>query len=681
MSKSKKQVKKEMSENKQNENNKLSEKNEAAVESNVNAAADIAVAESNANAVADVSAAENTDASENSEDAENNEEKINIIEKVKNYIKGIDYPAAIMRLVASYFIVMAYFVFKMKEKINPIDMWQEFIEKMPLGSFIGLIFILFILITNLHDRFKEKTNISAISLFVGAISLSFIFLWKSENYYYCIGFIFLSAIATWFCYNYNGFKFVEYLPKKAVYAIIIVFTICMAAFIAVYTIFKHLIYWTATYDFGIFLQMYHYMAETFEPVTTCERNKVLSHFAVHFSPIYYLLLPFYYIFPSANTLLISQAVLAALGAIPLMLICKNRNFTNLETISFSVIYLFCCSIVGPCFYDFHENAFLPALLMWFFYAIEKKKTVLMYIFMVLLLFVKEDAALYVALIGLYCLFNMEKKYHGLLIFSISSIYFVVVTSLMSAYGEGVMTSRTYGNLMTDYEAGLPEVVKTVVLNPVYFLTQCINEESFRFFLLMLVPLGFMPLLSKKFSRFFLVAPFLLMNLASGYPYAKNTDFQYVFGTSTCLIFCALVNYDDIKSKKKQFVPLFMSVATLCTFATMIGGKTDSYDVYKNGKKEFQRRDALLSAIPEDASVAVFDSFLLCHIAQREEVYLLSEEYLTRPIDTDFVVIKTGYSDQWIADEINIIESNGYKPYGAKNSIMSVYVSPDYKGGK
>ncbi len=628
--------------------------------------------------------AEVTNENEAAEVAEAAEEKLSIksvIKKIKDFILGIDYSSVIMRAIGSYFLIMAYFVFKFKDKINPVSEWQKFIEKMPLGSFIGLVFIAFVLITSIHDMFKKKTNVSAASLFVGALTLSFVFLWKSENYYFCIAFIFLSAIAAWFCYNYDGFKFVEYLPKKAVYAVIILFTVCMAVFISVFTICKHIVGWTATYDFGLFLQMYHYMAETFEPLTTCERDKLLSHFAVHFSPIYYLILPFYYIFPSANTLLISQAVLAVIGAIPLMLICKNRNLSNLETISFSVVFLFCCAIVGPCFYDFHENAFLPAILMWFFYAIEKKKTVLMYIFFVLLLFVKEDAALYAALIGLYCFFNMEKKHHGLIMFSVSAFYFVIVTGLMTKFGEGVMTSRTYGNLMIDYDAGLGEVVKTVLINPTYFLTQCISEESFRFFLIMLLPLGFMPILSKKFSHYFLVAPFILMNLASGYVYAKNTDFQYVFGTSACLIYCALVNYNDIKAKNKQFVPVFMSVATLCSFSTMLGGKTNSYDMYKKYKEEYQRRDSLLDVIPDDASVAVFDSFLLCHIAQREEVYLLSDAYLNKPIDTDFVVIKSGYNDQWLLDEINIIERNGYKKYGAENSLMTIYVSPEYKGVK
>ena len=70
---------------------------------------------------------------------------------------------------------------------------------------------------------------------------------------------------------------------------------------------------TPNYDFGLFCNMFHNMKETGLPLVTSERDRLLSHFAVHISPIYYLLLPFYWIFPSPLTLQIGQAVALMLG--------------------------------------------------------------------------------------------------------------------------------------------------------------------------------------------------------------------------------------------------------------------------------------------------------------------------------------------------------------------------------
>ncbi|MCI6888996.1 MAG: DUF2079 domain-containing protein [Ruminococcus sp.] len=603
-----------------------------------------------------------------------------VLESIRQYICGIEVPGCIMRLLGCYFIVMAYFIYKNIDKINPISQWQEFVKNIPILPSVLIIAAGFIFFTSIKRLLKGKVNTDSLLLSGGVICFSLSYLWKCNNFYYCVGFIAVSAIVIWFCYNYGGCKLLSRLPKWSIYTLVGLLAIASGLFIGVYTVYKHYVYWTATFDFGIFLQMYHYMAETLEPLTTCERNELLSHFAVHFSPVYYLLLPFYYFFPSANTLLIAQAVLAVIGVIPLMLICRNRKFSNAETLCFGIIFLFCCGIVGPCFYDFHENAFLPAILLWFFYAIEKRKYVFMYIMLLLLLSVKEDVALYAMLISLYCAFNLEKRYHGVIMFSISGIYFAIVTSLMNQYGEGVMTSRTYGNLMTEYDAGLGNVVKTVITNPAYFITQCLNEDDFKFFLIMLIPLAFMPFVSKKFTNYFLIAPFLLTNLATGYGYAKDIGYQYVFGTSTCLIYCALINYTDIKSKKKQFIPMFMALATVYSFAALMGDKSNVYDAYKNNKNTLEIQDRILASIPDDASVGVANAFLQPHLAQREESYLIDEHCLEKPETNDFIVVRTHSTDEWIIQMIQKIQNEGYTEYASNQDTVTVYVSPDYKEG-
>ncbi len=64
-------------------------------------------------------------------------------------------------------------------------------------------------------------------------------------------------------------------------------------FACAWTVGRIFTFSTPTYDFGIFSQMFYYMKETGMPLTTVERDGLLSHFNVHMSPIYYLLLPFY----------------------------------------------------------------------------------------------------------------------------------------------------------------------------------------------------------------------------------------------------------------------------------------------------------------------------------------------------------------------------------------------------
>src|SRR5699024_7070503 len=91
------------------------------------------------------------------------------------------------------------------------------------------------------------------------------------------------------------------------------------AFVGGFGVFRYLTYSAPNYDFGLFSQMFYYMKETFMPLTTSERGTLLSHFAIHVSPIFYLLLPGYLIFPNPMYLQIMQAVILASGVIPLYL--------------------------------------------------------------------------------------------------------------------------------------------------------------------------------------------------------------------------------------------------------------------------------------------------------------------------------------------------------------------------
>ena len=64
---------------------------------------------------------------------------------------------------------------------------------------------------------------------------------------------------------------------------------------------KYRSYSNFAFDFGIFAQMYERMAVSGAPETTLERSYLMSHFGVHFSPIFYIFLPGYWIFRSPYT--------------------------------------------------------------------------------------------------------------------------------------------------------------------------------------------------------------------------------------------------------------------------------------------------------------------------------------------------------------------------------------------
>lgn len=580
-------------------------------------------------------------------------------------------------------------------KINPFDArlgdsceingWQDYCSSVSLRNMIVFIVLGFAAVTLLR-RFVpavRKINTDGYILITGVMMFGVSALWRVDtNTFYSVYSFGITAVAlivlTMFIKT-EKFEELKKIPKTVFIVIMIMCAVLVGGYVAWTTISKHKIFYTAVYDLGIFTQMYYSIINHFTLDTTCERGYELSHFAVHFSPIYYVLAPLYFIFPKAETLLAAQAVLAVSGFIPLYLICRKYRFSDIVSFLFTLVYIFSTSVMMPCYYEFHENAFLPPLLMWFFYAIEKENKVLMYIMMVLVLMVKEDAALYIMCISLYLVFSGRNRKHGTIMFLATAAVFVNVLSLMAKYGEGAMTNRTFGNLMQNYDGGFGEVIKTALTNPMYFIQQCFANdklEKFVFIFVMLLPLLFMPFITKKASRLFLVVPFIVMNLASGYAYAAKFDFQYVFGTSVCLIYAALINTADLDRKiMNRLVPM-MAAASVFIFTANATNKLYYTDVYKNYKENIDRKDAYCEAIPEDASLLA-TSFLIPHCANRDELYVLDEGSSVNPDTTDFVIFEDG-QDEWKIKKREMLEAEGYTVWNEAEGIVVIYVSPYYE---
>ena len=301
--------------------------------------------------------------------------------------------------------------------------------------------------------------------------------------------------------------------------------------VAVWTACRVFSFSTPTFDFGIFAQMFHSMKTTGLPITTVERDGPLSHFAVHVSPVYYLLLPFYYIVPHPATLQVMQAVVLASAVIPLWKLGRHHNLHPGLRFLLCLLLLLYPAYAGGTSYDIHENAFLTPLLLWLFYGIDRKNGIITAIAALLTLRVKEDAAVYVAVVALYLLLRStlspRKKWGlitGSLLLAAAIGWFVAVTGYLATSGDGVMTYR-YDNFMYGDSDSLITVIKAVMLRPMKAVFECMDEQKLQFIGLTMGALAFLPLMTRRYERLVLLIPYLLVNLMTDYKYQHDIFFQ------------------------------------------------------------------------------------------------------------------------------------------------------------
>lgn len=440
-----------------------------------------------------------------------------------------------------------------------------------------------------------------------------------HGFWYSLSILILAAIAIAFLLRNDKLELSKIKLGNKLTAIIVAvcgFTILLL--IAAYGCLRYATYSSPNYDFGIWCNMFHYMKETGLPTVSSERDRILSHFAVHISPIYYLLLPLYLIFPSPYTLQIGQAIVIAGGIIPLYLLCRCKGLSNKFIIAISVAYAFSPALISGIGYDMHENCFLVPLLLWMFFFFEKQKYPLMYVAALSVCLVKEDACLFVLFFGIYLFLSKKKYLQGIMLTVSSVLLFGSMVFLINKFGDGVLSSR-FDNYMYQDE-GLLGMAKIIITNPAYVFTQTLNEEKLIYILKLLLPLGLLPIVTRKVSHFILLLPIMLINIMTNYPYQYNLDFQYSFGATAILCYLAVINAAEIKGYAKQYMVTLAAAASVILFLPTAGSRINGYiERFKSGQEEFATLNAALETIPEDASVRA-STFFVPHIADRKEIY-------------------------------------------------------------
>ncbi len=467
-------------------------------------------------------------------------------------------------------------------------------------------------------------------------------------------------------------------------------------FVSAWTVGRVYSFCSPTYDFGIFSQMFHHMKESGLPMTTVERDGLLSHFAVHVSPIYYLMLPFYWLVPIPATLQVLQAAVITSAVIPLWKIGKNHGLTGAQRMLVCAVLFLYPAFSGGTSYDIHENCFLTPLILWLFYGIDKKNWCITAIAAVLTLMVKEDAAVYVAVIALWLIVKTVLRYKkldiynlltGVVLLAASLGWFFLVTGYLAKSGDGVMTYR-YSNFMYDGSSSLITVIKSVILNPLKAIYECVDAEKLNFIAMTLLPLLGLPLLTRRYERYILLIPYILVNLMSDYQYQHDIFFQYTFGSNAFLVYLTIVNLADLKINwQRLFALIAAAIVSAVCFGIVVVPKAMSYPVQAIQYHDYYQniREAL-DTIPEGASVTA-TTFYTTHLSQRDVLYdvrysskehLLETEYVVLNISStsDYKKYATGGKENGFENLVKLLEKKGYTEYASLEDVLVIYRKAD-----
>lgn len=462
-------------------------------------------------------------------------------------------------------------------------------------------------------------------------------------------------------------------------SIVYVFYLCVVVYYKVKTIE------VSTFDIGIFSQMFERMNTDWTPITTLERDRVLSHFAVHVSPIFYVMLPVYKLFPYVETLDILQVLVAFSAIIPLKLLLtklKLSQLTNILIVAWFVLFPVITTAGGT---HLHENCFLTALIFWLFYFIVSERKLGIIGSTLLLLLVKEDAFIYVISIGSYFLlqkrFTLSKTTKVRILLAdiiLPLVYFVFAMYLLSVYGEGGMVSR-FDTYLQNGESGLLMVLKNLLTHPEYVVSTIFTAKRLGYLFLMLAPLCFLPLVQRSWENYLLALPLVVINLLPNWPYQYDIGFQYSYGSAALLFLMAILSLEELYLRKilqEKFVVLTVAIGIVVS-GILLHQLTHKWSFnigyYHQNKQNFDDIRSTLESLPAESSVVAehpYTSVLKKH-QKLYDIFYHNGQKVDSSID--FVVIprKSKDTSELYVELIKQYENLGYKE--SKYSSNEIFI--------
>jgi uncharacterized membrane protein len=480
-----------------------------------------------------------------------------------------------------------------------------------------------------------------------------------------------------------------------------------------FTIQKNTVFQSYAWDLGIFNQALYttlHNGKLFYYTVELYLNPSGSYFAVHFSPILFLLLPFYAINPSPTTLLVIQSFALSLGALPLYLLAKELLKSNKAAFMLAIAYLLYPALQGANWFDFHSPALLPLLFFSLCYFMVTHRWKLYFPFVLLALMVQEQAVFPVLIIAVYYFLisgnlksffrlnkpnkplKMDEKLASIITLLICIVYYAFSVYVKSYFPINPEYLQTYKALQAFNVAG---VQVDPILFPFYLLSNPQNAFNalmydyplkFLYIILLFGPLIFIPFKSKlSIGVLALLALFLFSNY-SGYYMVGN---QYPLYVLPLIFVAAIYGLRKFEFRVKSSILKTILIVTLLFIvsASPISPVSNTfakdnllwYPVFSLAPNENTvSLNDLVNVIPPNASVLTQNT-IFPHVSSRVDAYAIplsnvvsDTGYIQSLINkSEFVLLDlTQLQDansQFVFNEIT--QNNSYGAYALANEAI------------
>jgi uncharacterized membrane protein len=388
----------------------------------------------------------------------------------------------------------------------------------------------------------------------------------------------------------------------------------------------------------------------------CTLIKGGVHTAAHFDPIMLPISWIYAIAPRAETLIVLQAIWVLAGVLPIYLIAKRRLDDRLAATILALALPLHPTIHGILQHDFHSLALLATPALWMLWCVEANRRIGYWIAFVVVLLIREDAALFAAGVGVYLILATPERRQGVLTIVLALAWLVFVKLVIMPDPALLMTDSpdnyTYANRyrrLIPEGGGALEGFATLLTNPGFVVEHVLTMEKLWSVMVQLLPLALLPLWSgRKLLLAVYGLAFIYLATHKGIYYPLN---HYASTLYPALFFAApdgiarakawLIERHAIPAERARAMVLGWTATCVILTSVSMGslfGKTPfrpEREVHGFDERDRERYEWFVDAvsiIPPDASVTASNR-TAPHLSNRAELYILQQR-----IESDWVVV-------------------------------------------
>jgi uncharacterized membrane protein len=357
----------------------------------------------------------------------------------------------------------------------------------------------------------------------------------------------------------------------------------------------------------------------------------------HFDPILATLAPLYWLWADVRMLLIAQAVLVAVAAVPIFHYCLPRVGPR-GAGAFAAAYLLFWGVHSAVGFDFHNIAFAPPLIAALVLAADRERWPLFFAALVPLLLVKEDLAVFVAFLGLYLLAR-RALWQGLATVALGVGWYALVTGVLIpwAAGPAEYAHWSYDALGT----GLGDALLNIAADPLLPVEAFLSEGAPR-------KLATIALLTVPFLGLVLASPLAILGvpllaerMLSANPNLWGNEFHYSLMLAPILAMAAADGLHNLGRLGGFDARRAASVVAAAVIALNVAASAAlspfrallDAGLYSRSPAERSAYGAL-ERIPPGASVAALNYFTP-HLSHRDDLYALGRGPLLEP---DYILV-------------------------------------------